>query len=303
VKRPRVIVQIRGGLGNQLFCYAAARRLAHVNDAELVLDDMTGFALDKVYRRSYLLHHFNVAGRRASAAERSEPFGRLRRGLKRFVARRRPFEERSYIEQQGVDFDARLLDVRLRGTVYLEGYWQGEGYFSDVEELIHRDFELKQAPNLRSSQLAKEMQACNSVALHVRWFDRSRAEFQPYNVPADYYRRALAVVGSRILEPRLFVFSDDLSAARDLGLPAEMQPHYVDVNQGSSEAQLDFWLMSQCRHFVIANSTFSWWAAWLGQFADKLVVAPACELIGTTAWGFRGLLPDAWAKIDCSPQL
>ena len=140
VAAAKVIVRILGGLGNQLFCYAAARRLALVNDAELVLDTVSGFTYDRVYRRQYQLDHFNIPCRKATPTERLEPFGRLRRWLLRTWNRRLPFEKRSYIFQEGLDFDPRLLEFKPRGTVYLEGYWQSEKYFKDVEDIIRQEF-------------------------------------------------------------------------------------------------------------------------------------------------------------------
>ena len=97
----KVIARIKGGLGNQLFCYAAARRLALVNGADLMLDDVTGFARDYQYRRRYALDHFNIMARKATPAERLEPFERLRRGVARAISRRLPFERRMYLEQEG----------------------------------------------------------------------------------------------------------------------------------------------------------------------------------------------------------
>src|SRR6266853_438179 len=98
--RDRVIARIKGGLGNQLFCYAAARRLALVNNAELVIDDVTGFVRDRQYRRRYALDHFHISVRKATPAERLEPLERYRRGLMKWLSRRKPLEERCYVEQE-----------------------------------------------------------------------------------------------------------------------------------------------------------------------------------------------------------
>ena len=118
-----IITRNLGGLGNQLFCYAAARRLALVNNAELVIDDVSGFVRDFTFQRHHQLENFNIPCRKATMAERLEPFSRYRRYLKRAYNRRRPFAERSYIQQEGPDFDPRLLEINPRGTVYLEGFW------------------------------------------------------------------------------------------------------------------------------------------------------------------------------------
>src|SRR5213076_1884814 len=122
----KVIPRIHGGLGNQLFSYAAARRLAMANNLELVLDDVSGFAYDATYRRNYQLHHFNIKSRKARPHERLEPFARMRRYLKRKHSQRQPFERRSWIQQESNEFDPRLLKLGPRHDVWLEGYWQSE---------------------------------------------------------------------------------------------------------------------------------------------------------------------------------
>ncbi len=292
----KVIVRLKGGLGNQLFCYAAARRLALVNDAELVIDDVTGFCRDRLYRRSYQLDRFRVAGRKATATERLEPFERLRRGLLKWVNRRRPFFERTYIEQETLDFDARLLDYRVRGTVYLDGLWQSENYFKDVETVIRKDFEIVPPEDEASEKLADAMREVNAVALHVRWFDSPGAG-AAYNAPGWYYERAIGFLEARVDRPHYFLFSDDPEAARRALALAADRTTVVTHDGGPDSACRDLWRMTQCRHFIIANSTFSWWGAWLASYPDKIVIAPGIRCDGKTAWGFQGLIPDRWVVL------
>ena len=115
-RKAKIISLVVGGLGNQLFCYAAARRLALVNDAELVINDVTGFARDHVYKRRYQLDHFNIPCRKATPAERLEPFFRFRRPWMRRSNRAVPFEKRRYICEESMDFDPRLLLVKPLGA-------------------------------------------------------------------------------------------------------------------------------------------------------------------------------------------
>ena len=125
----KIITRIVGGLGNQLFIYAAARRLALVNHAELVLDDVSGFVRDHDYKRQCQLDHFKITCRKATAAERLEPFSRVSRYLKRRWNQSLPFAQRTYLVQEGMDYEPRLLQLKPQGTLYLEGYWQSEKYF------------------------------------------------------------------------------------------------------------------------------------------------------------------------------
>ncbi len=131
-----VVCRIKGGLGNQLFCYAAARRLALVNNVSLVIDDISGFSRDHQYGRMYALDCFHIPARKALPAERFDPFRRYRQGLVRLLSYRMPFSERRYLAQTNRDFDERLLTLKVTRKLYLDGYWQSEDYFKDVEQII-----------------------------------------------------------------------------------------------------------------------------------------------------------------------
>ncbi|HHT9158242.1 MAG TPA: alpha-1,2-fucosyltransferase [Candidatus Brocadiaceae bacterium] len=292
----KVISRIKGGLGNQLFCYAAARRLAIANNAELVIDDVTGFARDRLYHRTYMLDCFNISARKATTTERLAPFERYRRGVMKWLSRRQPFEQRRYIEQEGLDFDERLLVMKVKGTLYLDGLWQSEGYFKDLEQTIREDLRIVPPTDALNKRIAEEIHNNQSVALHLRWFD-APGNTSIYNASVNYYERAIALTESKIRLPRYFIFSDDPENARTkLTLPKD-RVVFVSCNRGDEKAYADLWLMTQCKHFIIANSTFSWWGAWLGGEKEKLVITPNIELDGRTAWGFKGLIPDEWSKL------
>lgn len=293
----KVIVRVKGGLGNQLWCFAAARRLAMANDAELVLDDVTGFARDALYRRQYSLRPFRIPARLATPAERLEPFERARRFVHKQWSRRQPFAIRSYLEQEQLDFDERLLARRVEGTLRLDGLWMGEGYLQGSEEVIRRELEIDGASfPARAVQMARRIRAADSVAIHVRWFD-SPGQSSAFNAGARYYGAAIARIRSAIERPHFFVFSDRPDAAAALLGLAPQDSTVVDLGLAETDAYVDLWLMSQCRHFIIANSTFSWWAAWLGEREPNLTIAPRLAIDGKTAWGFKGLLPDRWLTL------
>lgn len=292
----KIITRIKGGLGNQLFCYAAARRLAIVNNADLVIDDITGFVRDSSYRRRYMLDHFSIPARKALPAERMEPFERYRRGVLKWLSHRKPFQERRYIEQEGLDFDERLLSLKVNGTLYIDGYWQSENYFKDIEQTIRAELLILPPEDALNRQMAWEIKRSLSVAVHMRWFDVPGST-EAHNVSTDYYQRAIALMEKRLPSPRYFVFSDDQTATlAKLSLPAG-RATFISHNRGDENAYADLWLMTQCRHFITANSTFSWWGAWLAQEKEKFVVTPNVKIDGITAWNFRGLIPMEWIRL------
>lgn len=287
----KVIVRIKGGLGNQLFCYAAARRLALVNGVELVIDDVTGFIRDRGFKRQYALNNFNIDARKATSAERLEPFERYRRGFLKYISRVRPFKKKCYIEQEGNVFDARLLSLKVKGNIYLDGYWQSEKYFKDVEEVICKDLKMPNPTDRIALSMAENMFNSPSVAVHVRWFDPSDGS-SIYNLSADYYQKAISLMEKRINSPRYFLFSDNPEAAKaKINFPKDRMI-CVSNNQIAKSAYLDFWLMRQCKHFIIANSTFSWWGAWLSEYKslEKIIIT-------RDKFFYRDTIPKNWIII------
>ena len=292
----KVIPRLFGGLGNQLFIYAATRRLALANHAELVLDDVSGFVRDYAYQRKYQLECFNIPCRKATAAERLEPFSRLRHTLKLKWNQCLPFEQRSYLMQEGVDYDPRLVQFKPQGTVYVIGYWQGEDYFKDVADTIRQDLQIKPPTDAANLAMAERVSNCTAVALHVRFFDELHAA-GIYNARGDYYTKAVEEMERLVPAAHYFIFSDQPDAARAIIPLGEDRLTLVANNQGDTQAYADLWLMTLCQHFIIANSTFSWWGAWLAANTEKIVIAPGFEQRTGNGWGFNGLLPDRWIKL------
>ena len=289
----KVIARIKGGLGNQLFCYAAARRLAFVNGAELFLDDKSGFVRDFQYKRNFQLQHFGVSSRIVTDAEQ---LGRYPRYLKKKLNRILPFKFRSYIEQEGIDFDSRLLNVQIKNTVYLDGLWQSEGYFADIKEVIRKDLTIIPPADPANLEIAGKIKNSNSVALHIRWFDLP-GQVGSHNVYADYYARAIAMMKEKFQNLHFYIFSDNPeSVMAKLALSAN-EYTLITHNKGDENAYADLWLMTLCKHIITANSTFSWWAAWLNNNPEKIIITPSIKLTGKTAWNFEGLIPDSWIKI------
>ncbi|MGO9953182.1 MAG: alpha-1,2-fucosyltransferase [Dissulfurispiraceae bacterium] len=293
----KVIARVKGGLGNQLFCYAAARRLALANNAELVIDDVTGFIRDRQYRREFQLDRFNIPARKASPLERMEPFERYRRGLAMLFARRMPFYQRGYVEQEGSDFDSRLLDFEVKGTVYLDGLWQSESYFKDFESTLRQDLRIIPPEDYDNRLMAEKIESCDAVAVHVRWFDKpdeAGPGHKSHNLQKEYYSRAIDAIRAKVSNPHFFLFSDYPEAARSL-IPVSENMITPVTHNGNEQAYADLWLMTLCKHFIIANSTFSWWGAWLGESESKIIITPKVLIIGNCCeWGFSGLIPSGW---------
>jgi Glycosyl transferase family 11 len=205
------------------------------------------------------------------------PFDRYQRFIMKAWSSRRPFPKRRYIEQEGLDFDPRLLSVKMLGTVYLDGLWQSESYFKDVESTIRDDLIFNCPEHFNRQQVLRTISDSSSVAVHMRWFDPPGVSGN-HNVGHGYYRRAFDYLETKLVAPKYFIFSDfpEASVAK-LGLP-EDRVSLVAHHPSDDSAIADLWLMSKCKHFIIANSTFSWWAAWLSDYSSKLIVSPIATL-------------------------
>ena len=292
----KLIVRIKGGLGNQLFSYATARRLAFKNNAELVIDDVTGFKRDTLYNRRYCLDTFSIPCRKATPSERMEIFERYRRFIIRKYQKLFPFEKRNYIEQEGINFDPRVLTLTWKKSAYIEGLWQSENYFKDIESIIREDLIIQAPKDDLNLKVADEIQKCNSISLHVRWFTNSHTD-ENYNLSSDYYSKAITKMEESIEKPFYFVFSDNPEGTiNKINLPIN-RFKIIKHNLGDENAYKDMYLMGLCKNFIIANSTFSWWGAWLSGNSKKIIISPNFNTEGITAWGFPGLIPDSWIQL------
>lgn len=255
--KEKVIVRLKGGLGNQLFQYATGKALAIRNGVELVLDTETGFKRDTEYKRSYSLIPFNIIARIATPKERLEPFERWRRGFLKILSYRQPFHKRKYVVENG-PFDNRLLCYDVKKSVYLDGYWQSPRYFEDVDGTICKDLQFKSPPKTEAQNwISYISSAAYSIALHVRIANYER------HMELEYYYKAIALMKSYYPNAVFFCFSDDMKWCRDVF--AHKYPNMEFVELSNPDAIEDFRIMTYCHHFVISNSSFSWWAAWIGR--------------------------------------
>lgn len=296
-KKKKVIPRIFGGIGNQLFCYAAARRMAIVNDAELAIDYESGFKYDYLYKRKYQLDHFTIPCRKINKSESFKPFSRIQRSIIRYINSYIIFEDRRYIRQEIKGFDERLLNIRLNGIIYLEGYWQSEKYFKDIEQIIRTDLNVIPPTDEINIEISRKILNNNSIALHVRFFD-SPDQGGLHNATEKYYTEAIKKIENEVNNPHYYLFSDQPERAREKIKISDDQITVIKHNKGDHNAYADLWLMTLCKHYIIANSTFSWWGAWLSKNKNKIVICPGKINGIITSWGFDGLIPDEWYVIE-----
>jgi hypothetical protein len=284
-----IVTRIFGGLGNQMFQYAAGTALSHRLGVEHKLD-VSDYLSDG--HRRFELDAFHTRFRVASAEE-CAPY-RERTLLKRVSQRLRPPYRRDVYKQPGFGYDSRFTEAG--DGRYLNGYWQSWRFFEKVEPLIREHFTLRREKTERVSQLAEQLRRSETVSVHVRRGDYKTREAQAYHgiLPASYYREAIERVLSRHPKARFLFFSDDMEWVRahlDTRLPL-----FDSGDEVGRTALEDLHLMQHCRHHVIANSSFSWWGAWLNPDPDKTVVAPV-DWFATKENETKDIVPPSWIRV------
>lgn len=276
-----IVARVIGGLGNQLFQYAAARHLAEIHKTALRIDISEFKTWYKL--RKYSLWAFNIQKNFASLEEIPQEQESRGHGLTRIC------------EKQHFHFDNEILS--LPDNIYLDGYWQSEKYFIDIEAIIRQEFTIKTPQVDKDKELASQMASCESVSLHIRrgdYVSNPSTNLSFGTCSLDYYLYSVQFFIQALESPHFFIFSDDMEWSRsNLGLPYSIT--FVDHN-GPDKNYEDLRLMSQCKHHIIANSSFSWWGAWLGQYPKKIVLAPK-RWFRSTRYNAQDLLPDAWIRI------
>ena len=250
-----IISKLQGGLGNQLFQYAYGRALSNKNNIELYLD--ISWYKGRIDRK-YILDRFNIEAKIAN----------------RFDV-----------------FKTRLLSP----SNYIIGDYQSEKYFKDIENIIRKEFVLKDEISDKYKDIIEKMKSHNSVSIHLRGGDYvlgKKSGFHGMCSP-EYYREAINTMKNRVVDVHFFIFTDDIKwAEKHIDFP---NPHTL-VSDTSSRPEKELILMSLCKHNIIANSTFSWWGAWLNNNKDKIIIAPkkwfSNEKIDTS-----DILPSTWIKI------
>jgi Glycosyl transferase family 11 len=264
-----VIVRLVAGLGNQMFQYALGRHLSILRRQDLLLD--TSVLARPNSNRTYQLDCFNIHGQATND-----------------LSYLRQLEALWMVRELRFGFNADVLNCQVP-NIQLQGLWQTDKYFREISELIRRDFTFKDVLAHEHLYLHEQAAALNSVCLHVRRKDYLNPGNNMVALDPDFYRRACDYIATRVNEPHFFIFSDDLDwCHKTLNIPYSHSFSSPDPG-GVNHLRL----MSHCKHFIIANSTYSWWAAWLGSWAEKLVIAPSSWFVHEREWN-----PDAGMQVS-----
>jgi hypothetical protein len=292
-----IIMKLKGGLGNQLFQYALGRRLTYSNNVQLKLDT-SWFKTSKLH--PYSIRNFNIVENIATEADLKalgimEGRG-LRTTLSKALEKRKLIHNPHRIDERLWAFDPEILKVS--DNTYLEGYWASEKYFSEIAEVIRTELTPRARLDKVNEDMASEMARASSVSVHVRRGDYvTNPEINKVHGTCSlkYYDKCISEMVRKVQDPHFYVFSDDVQWTKK-NLIIEHPVTYVDHNNQENDFK-DLYLMSKCKHHIIANSSFSWWGAWLSTSKDHIVFATSRWLTpGRT--DVQDIIPERWLRVD-----
>jgi len=279
----RIVIRESGGLGNQLFQYAALRYYAKRYGAEMhIAVDPSWNATSHGYPRPCLLQHFSIPVPMKERPLSDRIVAPVRPWLHAASAPFRKVLGIQVFNEQEADRYCFLRDLPLEPgvrTLYLWGYFQNHAMVEEVAGELRLDLTFREPPRGKTLEVMQQIgRSKTPISLHVRRGDSTIPVEGKVVLQKEYYANAIALIKERFVDPTFFVFSDDIPFVKqNLGLdPGTV---FVDHN-GTFAAHEDLRLMSSCQHHIIANSTFSWWGAWLNPRPDKVVIAPRRWFLG-----------------------
>lgn len=289
-----IISKILGGLGNQMFQYAIGKIIADKQNTQLKFDLRGLFAGEDV-RRTYELDIFGIKEIQASQEEYfpfyrksilgSEKLWRLIKSQKKIIM----YKENDFT------YNESLIE-QSTPNMLLRGLFQSEKYFADKRDLILSEFSFIKPLEGKNLVLSQKLKKQNSVAIHIRRGEFASKKYSDSigTTSMNYYNKAIEYINQKVENPIYYIFSDSPEWVKK-NFVLLKDANQIDWNSGKNSYR-DMQLMSLCKHNIIANSTFSWWGAWLNQNPNQTVIAPKIWFSG---WDYdtKDLIPENWIKL------
>lgn len=282
-----VIVRFQGGVGNQLFQYALYRKLLSIGKE--VYADLNDYRYQSEARK-YELDKLGLSVREASLETINRIFPRGNDIISK-ILRNTFYKKKCIKEKIPQAFNPIFLES---DNVFLSGYWQTEKYFEDICEEIYHDINFRLVNRHENQEVLEKIHCQNSISVHIRFGDYINNPLYSGICTKDYYLNAIDIMRNRVENATFFIISDDIPRAGEL--LEDKRFEYIRINK-SEAAYYDLYLISQCRHHIMANSSFSWWGTWLDRRENKIVISPSI-------WQHGAVSEDIWKKewIKISPS-
>lgn len=291
-----IIVKLSGGLGNQMFQYAYGRSLAQRIGTELKLD-LSHFRIQPVNNKNHVFRNYDldILNVQETFATEAEVFALSRRFKNGFLEKawNKIFgKKKTYLLEPHFHFSP--VAYNAPDNIYVDGYWQTEKYFSEIEGIIRTEFSFKNEMGATAKELFEKIKQTNSVCINVRRGDFVTNSFHgSYGV--DYFQKANEIIDNKLSNYTYFIFSDEIEWCEE-NLKFDAPTVFVSHKLAGNKFQDYLRLMAACKNFIIPNSSFAWWAVWLNQNNDKIVIAPK-EWFSDSSINTNDLVPSDWIRI------
>lgn len=270
-----ITTTLQGGLGNQMFMYAMVRALSLRNRVPMAFNTGLGFKTDYQFHRSLELIHLNVKLPTARLATFDVPLARIWLKLSKMIGRNVLLPPYKVLRETSENRHMDIINQKV-DNIYLLGYWQSELYFKDFEKEIREDFRIMTPMPHRTLQELSKIQSLgeNTVMVGVRRYQECTKETNIPVLSKEFYDKAIKEMIAKVENPVFVVFCQDHEWAKRHIRIEGFKVHYVKPKDGVLATIEDLYLMTHLRHFIISNSSYFWWGAWLANYADKIVLAP-----------------------------
>lgn len=289
-----LVIRQWGGLGNQMFIYAFSR--AQQSLGKDVKTDLSFFKKFVTHNGGYRIPEvFAYSNTIYASEEESSKLAFYQYDLIHRSLRKIGINKNTYISQTKRYKDAGYVaELESFDNAYLEGYFQSEKYFKSVEPVIRHEFSFDIAQNDVAPYIGL-IKSNNSVSVHVRRGDYLNSKGGKLLFETDYYRKAIHLICENDSDAKFFIFSDDIPWCKEYF--KDLIPDAVYVEK-MAEAYYDMYLMTQCKANIIADSSFSWWGAWLNDKPDKVVLCPDKWPCAGSPFAMTDIVPGEWIKIS-----
>lgn len=283
---------IRGGLGNQLFQYAAAYAIAERLNQPITLDisfyptqTLRGYKLNKLK----LTNHLVAYGKEDFFIEKIYKNKYVNGLIRRLPFECLPIKNGKYLVDHAGSFTPTFFDI-VSENIFMNGYFQSEEYFKNVRKSLIEQIAPNYPKEEEYARMLDKILTVNSVALHVRHGDFLADDNCDYHyiLSIDYYKKAIEIIKKEVSNPVFFCFSDDIDWVKNSIVNEDIQ--YVSLKTTNADID-EMMLMKNCKHIITANSTFSWWAAWLNENENAIRIVPE------KPYGNAYMIPENWIKI------
>jgi len=280
-----ILVECKGGLGNQLHCYFFFKVLSILKKQKIKFD--LGSYNSDPYRRKYLLNRI-INNKIQVINKNFSFFYKIKKNILKFISFFLPLKYKLFISDNGV-YNSKILKTNYFFNPIFSGYWQSYKYYNGFEKIIREEIKIPYIKNKKADILYKKIKQKESCFVHFRSYNEEFGN----RLSVNYYKNAFNFISKRKKKVKFYIFSDDIKYAKFFFKNVNQKLFFIEISEKSNEKKtlIEFNLMLNCKHSIIGDSTFSWWAAWIRYDKKKIIICPKGLVLTKKHW-----TPKNWIK-------